>query len=179
MRRAAVSLAIALICATAGLAAQDSTKVAKGDAVKVTAPSRDLHEWPGVFEQRTGDTITVRGSGADTARVVLPIGVITRFEVNHGNQKSHGHALTGLLVGFGAGAIVGAVDGSSCDKSSTTICFNSGEEALMLGAIGGLLGAGIGALIRSDPFTTVTLQPQVKVSALPGGRVGLGFSLHL
>lgn len=176
MRRAAMALAMSLVCATVPLAAQDSTKLATGDAVKVTAPSRDLHEWPGVFEQRTGDTITVRGRGADTARVVLPINVITRFDVNHGNKKSHGHVLAGAGIGLVAGAAIGF---SSSKCSAGDMMCAEGMGAAAGGVLGALLGAGIGALIRTDPYTSVTLQPQLKVSALPGGRVGLGLSLRL
>ncbi len=169
-------LAMSLVCAALTLAAQDSAKLAKGDAVKVTAPSIQLEHWPGVFVQRRGDSLTVRGTGKDTVLLVLPIGVITHFEVNHGNRKSHGHALTGGLVGLGVGAVVGAAAG--CNEGELG-CPPRAAAAGIVGLVGGLLGAGIGALIRTSPWKTVALQAQAHAALLPGGRVGVGVSLRL
>ena len=176
MRRAVPLLVMPLLCAALPLAAQDSTKLAKGDAVKVTAPSIQLDQWPGVFEQWRGDSIAVRGSGADSVLLVLPIGVITSFEVNHGNKKSHGHAWAGAIVGAVAGATLAAAS-NSC-SSGEYYCVPDSEAALAGGVVGGLLGAGIGALIRTNPWEVVELTPAPHVALLPGGRVGVGLSLR-
>ena len=179
MRRIFAGFAFAIVAALPALAAQDTTSVAPGDAVKVTAPSRGLTEWQGTFVRLHGDTVVLRGKGADTALSMLPIPAITEFEVNHGNQKSHGHWLAGALIGAGTGLIAGLVipvgagcaNDPYCDLSAN---ISKGAQVLMTTAVGGLLGAGIGALIRTDPYKPVKLQPSVGVMSLPQGRVGIG-----
>jgi hypothetical protein len=179
MRRAAGVVAMSFLGAMIPLAAQDSTQLATGDAVKVTAPSMHFDRWPGVFEQWRGDSVAVRGAGKDSTLAVIPIGVIKQFEVNHGNRKSHGHFWAGAIVGLVIGVGIGAADASSCESTTYDICVDPGVEAGTLGLIGGLLGGGIGALIRTDPYKVVQLHPAPHVSVLPGGGVGIGVSLRL
>jgi hypothetical protein len=174
LRIAAESLL--LVTVAVALPSQDTAAVAAGDAVKVTAPSRQLHEWPGVFVRVQGDSAVFRGVGKDSSLTALSLRSITRLEVNHGNQPSHGHALIGLAIGAGVGIAAGFAS-ASCQSD----CIGPGQGAMALayGGIGAALGAGIGALIHTDPYKTVDLKPQAGVASLPGGRSGIYIGLRL
>lgn len=179
MLRAIVGFALGIAAAASILHAQDTASVAPGDAVKVTAPSRGLTQWPGEFVRLDGDSVVVRGRGSDSTLAVLPVPAITRFEVNHGNKQSHGHVLKGALIGLGTGVVAGLMIPTSAGCGGDPYCelgadLSKGSQVVLLGAAGALLGAGIGALVRTDPYKTISLRPAVSFVPLPRGRIGVG-----
>jgi hypothetical protein len=123
--------------------------------------------------------------GANQMRV--PSAAISRFELKTGSKR---HWLWGLAVGAALGLAVGAtteVYPESCDyMNSTEFC--SRGEAIAYSTLGfGAIGAGVGALIKTDRWTPVALDalapPAPRVSGmkprlrvLPGGGVGLGIA---
>lgn len=121
--------------------------------------------------------------GANQMRI--PRAAIARFDLKTGSKR---HWLWGLAVGAAVGIAAGAtseVDPDSCSYvNSTTFC--SRGEAIAVATFGfGALGAGIGALVKTDRWTPVALDalapPAPRASGvaprlrlLPGGGVGLG-----
>lgn len=123
--------------------------------------------------------------GANQLR--LPAASVARFELKTGTKRQ-------WLIGLGIGAVAGLlggllveVDEVKCQYDADYVC--SRGEALAYGALGGgVLGAGIGALVKTDRWTPVALDalaspaprtsgvtPQIRV--LPRGGVALGLAV--
>jgi len=86
--------------------------------------------------------VTLSGS---EGTVFIPRAVIQRVERAEGRTRK-GHVAMGLLIGLGAGGVIGYAAGVSCGPSTGWASLNClGQPAA--GAVGGLLlGGGIGAL---------------------------------
>jgi hypothetical protein len=124
--------------------------------------------------------------GANQLR--LPRASVGRFELQTGSKR---HWLVGLAVGVALGVAWGAttdVNPDNCGYASDAFC-SRGEAIAGLGLTLGGIGAGIGALVKTDRWTPVALDalappPPPRVSgivprlrALPGGGVGLGVAV--
>jgi hypothetical protein len=102
--------------------------------------------------------------------VKIPLASITALETSLGRKRNW---LKGAAIGAVGGLIVGLaapVDPNDllCGSSSYSTNFCSRGEAVATSSLGGaVLGAGIGALIRSDRWSAVTL-----TVARPQGRYG-------
>jgi hypothetical protein len=94
----------------------------------------------------SGDTIALAAAGSTTS---YSLDSLRRLEVSQGHRS---HALAGAGVGFlaGAGAALAVLysggSTSLCDRSANQDAIGSGE-CLGLTALGGLAGAGLGAVI--------------------------------
>jgi hypothetical protein len=124
--------------------------------------------------------------GANQLRV--PSASVARFELKTGGKRQW---LIGLVAGVAVGVAVGAtadVDPVACKYDYNYEC--SRGEALALYGVGfAAMGAGIGALIKTDRWTPVALDalappapPRVsgvapRAHALPGGGVGLSVAV--
>ena len=114
MRFAVALLACTLPCPLLTQeAAPDTSEIAAGDAVRITAPSLDLNKWRGFFVHAEVDSVTVRDSASGGTLRTLPLEQITKFEVNHGNRPAEGNAAEGGAIGLLAGAVIGVVGASS------------------------------------------------------------------
>jgi hypothetical protein len=122
----------------------------------------------------------------------LPTASVSRFELATGSKR---HWLRGLLIGVALGVVIGAtaeVEEEACNQDSYyydeyALC--SRGEAMAYSVLGsGLLGAGIGALVKTDRWTPVAIDalgpPAPRVSgvaprlrALPSGGVELGIAI--
>jgi hypothetical protein len=123
--------------------------------------------------------------GANQLRV--PSASVTRFELKTGSKR---HWLLGLGIGVAFGLVMGAVedvDPVQCQYDDYTSCTRG--EAIAIDALaGGLLGVGIGALVKTDRWTPVALDAlappaprasgvEPRLRLLPGGGVGLGVTI--
>ena len=172
-----VSLLVIATAPTARLVAQSAVPVNVGERVRVTTPSqRGAYRYVGRVTQVQGDSLTVRTS--DSASHPVAIAQITKLEVSagkHGNGwRGTGY---GTLIGFGAGAALGAASytKSNC-AGATWFCGDNGRgaDALAGGILGGLVGAGVGGLWGA-------LHPTERWVARPlgsGTHVGLVPSSH-
>jgi hypothetical protein len=123
--------------------------------------------------------------GANQLRV--PTTSVGRFELQMGSKR---HWLYGLAAGVALGVAVGFsmdVDPVACEYDYDYMC--SRGEAVAYGALGfGAIGAGVGALIKTERWTPVALDalapppprvsgvsPQLRV--LPRGGVALGVAV--
>jgi hypothetical protein len=120
-------------------------------------------------------------------QLVVPSASVGRFELQTGSKR---HWLYGLAAGVALGLVLGAtseVDPVACEYDYNYEC--SRGEALAIYGVGmGAVGAGIGALIKTDKWTPVALDalapPPARVSgiaprlrALPRGGLELGLAV--
>ena len=165
-----VSLLIGLACLlTTALLRTAAAQVSPGDRVRVTTPDRGRYD--GTVHAIPGDFLTV-----DT--LTVPRASITRLEVHRGRK---GHALLGAGIGAVALGAVGVAAGiefcesfGSCSTRDEAAALGGGAGVL----VGGLMGLGIGALIKSDRWEEVPLD-QLRVNFAPqrGGRFAFGLSV--
>ena len=102
----------------------------------------------------------------------LPREAISRLEIATGKKR---HWLAGLAIGAAAGVAMGFamdVDSSRCEFDDNYFCSRAGAVAAM-GATSAAMGAGIGALVRKDVWTPVTLEALGPPPARDG-RAGIG-----
>ncbi|HUO51803.1 MAG TPA: hypothetical protein VMT93_04730 [Gemmatimonadaceae bacterium] len=171
-------LALTMLAGAASLAAQepsaavtpDTSWIAPGDAVRITADSLGLKDWHGHYVAALPDSVVVRG--ADGAERRIPLWQINEFLVNHGNRPPQGQAGMGAVIGGLAGAGIGVLvgthgDNSGCVAEGATILDCTSDQykdgAIGLG-IGLLVGAGVGALIRITPWQYVPIIPPPEVA---------------
>ena len=123
--------------------------------------------------------------GANQLRV--PSASVARFELKTGTKR---HWLWGLLIGAAAGVGIGFsldVDPVACKYDIDYECSRGAAVALGVGTFGAI-GAGVGALVKTDKWTPVALDalapPPPRVSGLtprlrvlPRGGVELGVAV--
>jgi hypothetical protein len=124
--------------------------------------------------------------GANQLR--LPNPSIGRFELKTGSKR---HWLAGLIVGAALGLAMGAtadVNPDTCNYTYSYEFCSRGEAIAASVAVLGGMGAGIGALVKTDRWTAVALDalppPPPRVSGTtahfrsrPGGGVELGLTV--
>jgi len=117
----------------------------------------------------------------------LPTTSVSRLELVTGTKR---HWLVGLAAGTALGLLLGAtseVDPVACEYDYNYEC-SRGEALALYGAVFGGIGAGVGALVKTDRWMPVALDalgpPAPRVSgvtprlrALPSGGVELGLAI--
>ena len=165
------------------LLAQDAPTIEPGARVRVTAPDCGVRRLAITVEELSGDSFTFLGDPTRSSNSInnCSLASVTRLEVRSGRQRRWGRgALIGGIVG-GAFGLVGSVgyvaDGCTfgCDGQEAAI-FASGIAFFGIGA--GIIGAGIGALIKTDRWEEVPLD-RLRVNVVPqkDGRFALGLSV--
>ncbi len=130
----------------------------------------------GLVVRVRGDTLLLRSEGYDTLVPVWPK-ARTRLMVYQGHKSRH---LVGSVIGFGVGASIGAIVGSTGEVDE-----DGGRESaiimgtMLIGVVSSWIGWGIGRLTRRDTWKQDRkfLPPRMTVTSLPGGRAGIGFSI--
>jgi hypothetical protein len=127
------------------------------------------------------DTVALAVAGTTTS---YGLNALRRLEVSRGRRS---HWLAGAGVGFlvGAGAAVAVLysggSTSLCNQSANQDAMSSGE-CIGLTALGGLAGAGLGAVIgsrlRSERWQDVSIE-RLRIGLGPqvDGKFGLGFAV--
>jgi hypothetical protein len=173
---------ILLILLLPTIAMAQQPRVAPGQRVRVTAPDVGLTRAPATLEAIDGGELVLR---TDATRRV-PLASVARLEMYAGRRS---HWLLGAGIGFVAGAgatyLVLNPPGSSstalCDQSANQDAIGTGE-CLGLTALGGVAGAGLGALVglflKSDKWTDVPREGwRLSVVPQPHGRFTVAASL--
>ncbi len=116
----------------------------------------------------------------DGRELKVPIASLTRLEVVLEKKRN---ALKGLLVGAAVGLVLGSLEKThpeSCHSSSSQFCSRGEAIAYSVGG-SALVGAGVGALIKSDRWTPVALEALRAPAASSGlgGRTPLRLSVIL
>ena len=178
MRNIIIAITVFTLVSPARAVAQDALWLTPDAKVRITAPAVGMSQQVGRVQEMRGDTLVLqvdamRGGHlrADTLHVTMP--TITKLDVRTG---SRGHWLEGAGIGFLFGVVIGAASGD--DPPNQWFACSAGEKALMGGFGFGLIGAGIGALVKSDKWAEVPLdQLRPRLIAGYGGQVGVGVSL--
>jgi hypothetical protein len=178
MRRFSIKIACAaaflLACASA-LSASDTTFVHQGARVKVF-PS-GAKPVTGEVAKLAYDTMVILPEAGAKAVTFLRQD-FRRIEMVQGGKSNWAK---GGLIGFGAGAVAGSVFWLSVREEDDSDV----DTVLLAGALGGIggaaLGALIGAFIKSDRWVDAQMPvpPPVSFNVGKDGSVRLAFSLRL
>jgi len=195
MRAAVTTLLImGLLPHPAEVCAQESHWLSRGDRVKVyrSGVERNLWDWHG--PDVTGTVLAVTADSAALltsagSTVVVPLNSIGGLVLNRGPHSNWLKGVTaGAVIGAGAGLVAGLIaklDSDGCRSGfllePTQDCQDAWLPVLGMmgvGALGGgLVGAVIGSLIKTDKWEDVSLANR-PVSFISGGaRVGLAVSV--
>ena len=152
------------------IGAQEPFVFEPGVRLRVTAPDCELRGQATGFRALRADTLVLYGTEC-------PLASVTGLDVSRG-QKSH--VGMGILVGAGAGALVGFAMCASTDVcgilSDNDI---KGDVVAISVVVGGLLGLLVGVNIKTERWEEVPLD-QLRVSLAPqrDGGFALGFSVR-
>ena len=153
------------------LKAQDAPLVEPGVRVRVsTAPQASRPDWiVGTVTAVTGDRLAIRPQGDSGREIGIARAAVTRLEVSRGQ---HSKWLTGLGVGFLAGAGAGAAIGYAALHEGHDL---APRDAALIGAIpGALVGALIGVAIGSGSKSERWQSIPVTLGSMGGAQVADG-----
>lgn len=149
-------LLLVAVCWPVGLLqAQDAHAPITDARLRVTTEHPLLRVDIGTYQTLT-DTTLVLSRGP--ARITLPLAGITRVEVSRGRKPS----IVGGVVGFLVGAVAGGALACAANRDDYGVfCGGQDDSKVILGAaVGGVVGAGAGALLfRRERWRVTDLGP--------------------
>lgn len=155
----------------------------RADALALVAPGTSVRLASRLIDGRiSGRVLRADGHSLELlpkrgAAVRVPYGTLTSLDVSFGSRR---HVREGLLAGLAFGVVMGVtadVDEDACDWNDETYC--SRREAVGVSVLGGaLLGAGIGALVKTDRWQAVAVD-ELRVGLAPLRGRGAGLALAL
>lgn len=184
-RSASLAVAILLTASVRLLAQQEQPPVVAGDRVRVSAPTLSLDQQVGTIVEMSANNWTLQYGKLDQT-LSLSIGSLTKLEVSRGKKSNVlKGALGGFAVGVPAGAVIGllgttkdsppgSTEAKFCDEGTLTCMALWG---VAFGAVGGLVGLGIGAISRTDRWEEVPLE-RLHVGIASQGSRGLAISVR-
>ncbi len=177
--RIAALVFVLFLAVVAELRAQEAP-VAQGDRVRISARI-PYGRVVGTVAGLSADTLMVDIRSGD-ARLAVPLASVTRLEVSRGQKSAIAKgARIGFLVGAGVGVGVGALFGAGLGEdvcSSGCVGAFAGIGALGGGAVGTLIGLGIGASSKTDQWEAVPLN-HIRVGLTPITPHGLGATVRV
>jgi hypothetical protein len=140
-------------------AASDSVLVEKSLPYIVVVERTNGERTKGVLHHLDSVAIDVINFHDSTFHILIPRNEVVAIRYRK-EGKIRRHALIGLGIGVASGAIVGfsTYDAHKCDFNT---CVEKGVDPLTTSVIGGIVGAGTGALIGSR-YTRIDLQGDPK-----------------
>lgn len=176
----AATAAVILLSGFTSLPAADTTFVQTGDRVRLEAPVIRSGKLIGEVAALDGDTLLLLSAAAGPA-IPVPTSDIQQIAVSQGKKSN---AILGLIVGAGVGiaASIGLsiwvcnADDDGC-TTGQVVWGSLGVTAITAG-----LGAGIGAVIRTERWQDASLPPPrspIGLSFGGDGSVRLRYSLRL
>jgi hypothetical protein len=176
----AIVTSAGLLILASPLSAEQGGTLVPGGRVRLTWATARGARLTGTVQHADNNVLTIMTD--DRGVVKIPRAQVTKVEIPWGRR---GHARKGFLTGALAGAMMGAL--LMAGDSEPLFCFGIGcgppttrEKVAFVGfttlASGGI-GAGIGALIRSDRWVEVALgRVQVSLGPTRGRGVGVDAS---
>jgi hypothetical protein len=182
-------LVAAAVVASSALAtaAEEPPSAAPGDALAFLAPGTPVRLTSSLVAGRVSGRLLQSDARAlqllpqRGGPVRVPLDSLKVLEVSYVQRR---HTRKGLAAGLVAGVLIGAlaeVDDRRChDENQVVFC--SRGEALAGGLMGGaLMGAGIGALVKTDHWQPIAID-RLRVGLAPlrptAGRGGLTLALR-
>ena len=165
-----LTIAATLWGASEDLVAQDPLQ--RGASVRVTAPDCGLSVAARTFQALRADTLVF-------TTTECPLASVTTLDVRARRRRARRGALIGGVAGLVAGVFMGAGYHDFCESWSCDPTFAAAGGFLLGVAAGVALGAGVGALIKTDRWEEVPLDG-LRLSFEPqlDGRIALGFSVR-
>jgi hypothetical protein len=127
-----------------------------------------------------GDVMAITIASERGDQITVPIASLTKLEVVVDKRRN---TLKGLLLGTAVGLVGGFADKphpEDCGSSTGNFC-SRGESLAYIVPSGALLGAVVGAFIKSDRWTPVSLDAlrRPAASTVHGGTASMSFSVTL
>ncbi|NNG16791.1 MAG: hypothetical protein HKM89_09950 [Gemmatimonadales bacterium] len=174
-----VWIVILAAISTVGSTAESQTRV-REQRLRIRTlddPSTVTEAW---YAGQTADTLYVVWVTSQHGKPeAVPFERIGTLERSRGMKS---HALQGMVVGLGVGAIASlALSSENCGGSNQDDVGSClGQGMVLLGVPGVALGALVGAVYRTERWEKVPTYPlPVQVGFLPGSRIGVGLSLGI
>ncbi len=178
--RTVTSLTVGLLLVSVtSLSAQEPPPIEAGSRIRVTAPSTGVDKLVGICLSTSGDSLRMQAD-EQASPMTISLADVTRLEVSQGRKSN---TLRGLGIGFLVGAVAGGLLATQVDVEEG---LDPGPEELILygavvgGAAFGAIGAGIGALSKSERWRWKEVPlDHLRVSIVPlfDGRFALGVSV--
>jgi hypothetical protein len=156
-----------------------------GQRIRVLVTDATPDQWVvGNLEAQDDDSLRLRVAG-QAQPVSVARSSLRRLEVGRGQRRA---VFQGAGVGFGLGALVGALTqlGREPSRSHTCGSFSSLcpvevearviKDGLIGGAVGALLGAAIGSAVKTERWEALPLGPAGVGLAPRGAGLGLSFT---
>jgi hypothetical protein len=178
--RIASLVAALVLAAPPTLAAQQESLLAPGERIRVSAPALGIEQLVCTVSAFSPDSVVVEDRGTLLA---LPLVSVTKLEVYRGQRSQAGKgAVTGLLVGGGAGALFGLIAVGASEAGDWGAGYVLGGALICAGlggGVGALIGAGVGQRRLVERWEPVLLYPsQGRLPPPAGPRLAIGLSLR-
>jgi hypothetical protein len=192
IQRAAVVVAIVASPALAHAQAPAEPaplRLSMGSRVRLQTTAAPSDWTKGVLASADSSSVVMVPEGSPVIgdnQVKLPTSAVSRLDVSTGTKR---HWLLGLAIGAAAGVAIGFAfdaDPVVCEYDDEYFC-SRGEAVAASGFLFGLIGTGVGALVKTEQWTPVALDalgpPAPRVSGvtprlrrLPRGGVELALA---
>ena len=178
-----LALGVLLVALVVPVTAEaQSSSLAVGARVRVTSPRDDLKNHVATLTQVRDDSIVIAGH---TGSRTIGLDNVTAIDISAGRRS---HFLQDAGIGLGVGALAGGFIGyfsyEECDEEGFMACFMVPDSRMesaafggaVLGGVGLVAGAIIGAFRRTDRWEAASLPARVSIGQSRSGGVGLSFS---
>lgn len=161
-----------------GTASAQARTLAEGQRVRLSTAT--VKNTVGVVSRSTPDSLTLLSTSGE-GRITVPVSAIEKLEVSEGKSAVQG-AKKGAAWGGTLGAIFGAIflfapcESRYAVNDPTTDNCRSEQAAFAAASVGsGLLyGVSIGALVKAEKWSPISLNPRVSIS---NNRVGFAMAI--
>ena len=150
----------------------EEVPVAAGTKVRLLAPDVVAERIQGTVVETNQESLVVSTEGQP--RLAVPWRAITRLEVS---TRQHSHTRKGLLIGAAAGAVLSVVLPKCVNEGCTSDASFDPTFAVLYGLGGGMWGALIGAMVKTDEWNSVPVR--VAVAPTPGRGVRVVMSISI
>ncbi|MEX1186311.1 MAG: hypothetical protein WEA80_06955 [Gemmatimonadaceae bacterium] len=175
---AALGILVAVLVFSSPVAAQ-MAGLGAGSRVRVTSPRDDLNKHVGTVLEVRGDSVVIAGRHGSRT---IALANVTRLDVSTGTRR---HVGRGALIGLGVGALLGLTvvdEGVEDCTDEFLICpvpvsraQMATAGALVSGAAGVVIGAIVGAFVKSDRWESRSAPFRAAIN--PGRSGGVQLSL--
>lgn len=145
-----------------------------GARVRVTSPRDDLNKHVGTVLEVRGDSVVIAGQRGSRS---IALGNVTALDVSTGTRTQ---IVRSGLIGFGAGAVLGAIVGAASYEEPDFFFGSPAELAaasgVVFGSIGLIAGGVVGALQRTDRWERRDLPLRAAIGGSRSGGVRLSLS---
>jgi hypothetical protein len=153
-------------------AAGTEAALVEGAKVRVEAPEVSAGRIQGAVAELRAAALVV---SVDGRRVAVPWRAIRRMDVSAGERR---HALRGLLIGAGAGALLSIVMPKCVNEGCTSEVGFDPAFALVGALSGSAWGSLIGALVKTEDWKAVSVRLAVAPMPRRGASVAVSIAIR-